>query len=213
MLMLTMQREVETSDDVTLVHAAKCGNMAAFEELITRHSAMVFRVAMHILASREDAEDVMQDAFLRALQNLSNFEERSRFSTWLTRITINSALIRLRASRRTAITSPDEESEDGSPWVDTVADWRPNPEQLYRQTELRRILLHALASLPEGCRVVFLLRDVEGLSTAETAEVLELSIGNVKSRLLRARLKLRSRLSKHFELGEQQCRKREQKKA
>lgn len=200
MLTLMTQHEIKTSDDVTLVHAAKAGDMAAFEELITRHTAMVYRVVMHILGLREDAEDVMQDAFLRALQNLGTFEERSKFSTWLTRIAVNSALMRLRVSRRTAITSLDEESEDGSPLVEMVADWRPNPEQLYRETELKGILLSALATLPEGCRVVFLLRDVEGLSTSETAEVLALTINNVKSRLLRARLKLRGRLSKYFEL-------------
>lgn len=194
---LTTQHEID--DDTALVRSAKEGNVAAFEQLITRHTGMVFRIAMHILSSREDAEDVLQDAFLNAFQNLSGFEERSRFSTWLTKIVVNSALTKLRSLKRSKTTSLDEESEDGSALVDTVADWGPNPEQLYRKTELRAILLHALASLTEGCRVVFLLRDVEGLSTAETAEMLELSISNVKTKLLRARLKLRERLSKHFE--------------
>ena len=124
-----------------------------------------------------------------------------RFSTWLTKIVVNSALTKLRSLKRSKTASLDEESEDGSSLVETVADWRPNPEQLYRKAELRAILLHALASLPEACRVVFLLRDVEGLSTAETAEMLELSISNVKTKLLRARLKLREKLSQHFEHG------------
>jgi RNA polymerase sigma-70 factor, ECF subfamily len=199
MLIPMTQQEIETDRDVTLVRAAKCGDMAAFEQLVTRHTAMVFRVAMHILASREDAEDVIQDAFLRAFQNLSGFEERSRFSTWLTRIAVNSALMKLRVSRRSTTASLDEESEVGSALIDTVADWRPNPEQLYRETELRQILLHALDSLPEGCRVVFLLRDVEEFSVADTAEMLNISIPSVKSRLFRARLKLRARLSKYFE--------------
>jgi RNA polymerase sigma-70 factor, ECF subfamily len=199
MLTLMTQYEIQTSEDIALVHAAKDGDMAAFEQLITRHTAIVFRVAMHILASREEAEDVMQDVFLKAFQNLGRFEERSRFSTWLTRITVNSALMKLRTSRRAIITSLDEESDEGSALIDTVADWRPNPEQLYRNAELRQILLAALASLPEDYRIVFLLRDVEGLSTAEVAEMLELTTNNVKSRLLRARLKLRAQLSTQFE--------------
>jgi RNA polymerase sigma-70 factor (ECF subfamily) len=199
MLTLMTHLDINTCDDITLVRAAKEGDIAAFEQLITRHTAMIFRIAMHILASREDAEDITQDAFLRAFQNLSTFEERSRFSTWLTRIAVNSALMKLRVLRRSTTTSLDEELDESSALVDTVADWRPNPEQLYRQTELNEILLAGLASLPEGCRSVFLLRDVEGFSTADTAEMLKLSIGNVKSRLLRARLKLRARLSKHFE--------------
>jgi RNA polymerase sigma-70 factor, ECF subfamily len=199
MLILMTQHEIKTSDDPTLVRAAKEGDITAFEELITRHTAMVFRVAMHILPSREDSEDVIQDAFLKAFQNLRNFEERARFSTWLTRIVVNSALMKLRSMRRSTTTSLDEETEAGDPLTDTVVDWRPDPEDLYRETELREILLRALDSLPEGCRVVFLLRDIEGFSTNETAEMLELNINNVKTRLLRARLKLRARLSRHFE--------------
>ena len=199
MLTLMTQCEIETEDDITLVRAAKEGDMAAFEQLITRHSAMIFRVTMHILKSREEAEDVTQEAFLKAFQNLSTFEERALFSTWLTRIAVNSALMKLRVLRRARTDSLDEDSEDSIAIVDKLADWRPNPEQHFRETELKEILLQALDSLPEGCRLVFLLRDIEGLSTAETAEMLNLSINNVKSRLLRARLKLRARLSTHFE--------------
>jgi RNA polymerase sigma-70 factor (ECF subfamily) len=193
------QHEINAADDIALVHAAKEGSMAAFEQLIQRHTVIVFRVAMHILPSREDAEEVVQDTFMRAFQSLNRFEERARFSTWLTRIAVNSSLMKLRVLRRSMALSLDEESEDGAALVDTIADWRPNPEQLYRSSELKKILLGALASLPEGYRVVFLLRDVEGFSTEETAEMLDLSINNVKSRLLRARLRLRSRLSRHFE--------------
>lgn len=197
--MNALKTQHEIDYDVALVLAAKQGDMTAFEQLIKRHTSMVFRVAMHILASPEDAEDVLQEAFLKAFQHLNTFEERSRFSTWLTKIVVNSALMKLRSLRRSTLTSLDEESEDGSTLVDTIADWRPNPEQLYRRTELSGILLGALASLPEGCRVVFLLRDVEGLSTAETAEMLQLTVNNVKSKLFRARLRLRARLSKYFE--------------
>lgn len=197
--MLTLKTQPTLNDETTLVRSAKAGDMAAFDQLIERHTAMVFRVAMHILASREDVEDVLQDSFLRAFQNLNGFEERARFSTWLTKIVVNSALMKLRSSRRWVTASLDEESEDASSLIDAVADWRPNPEQLYRESELREILERALASLPEGCRIVFALRDIEGLSTVETAEMLELNVNNVKSRLLRARLRLRSQLSQYFE--------------
>lgn len=195
------RQEIDTSDDTALVHAAKEGDMAAFERLVERHTAMIFRVAMHIMNSREDAEDVVQDAFLKAFQNLQRFEERSSFSTWLTRIAVNAALMKLRSSRRATIISIDQEAEEGGTLADKVADWKPNPEQLYSRTELREILQRALASLPRSYRVVFMLRDIEGLPAAEIAEILELSIPNVKARLFRARLKLREHLSQYFERG------------
>jgi RNA polymerase sigma-70 factor (ECF subfamily) len=196
------QHELETSDDVALVHSAKNGNMAALEQLIKRHTTMIFRVAMHITNSREDSEDVVQDAFLKAFQHLHHFEERARFSTWMTKIAVNEALSKLRDSRRRSIVSMDEETEDAKPLADSFADWRPNPEQLYSRTELRDILQKALASLQHSYRVVFLLRDVEGFSIAETAELLGLCVPNVKARLFRARLKLRKFLSRYFERGE-----------
>ena len=195
------QQDIETSDDVALVHAAKEGDMAAFEQLVTRHTAMIFRVAMHIMSSREDAEDIVQDAFLKAFQHLQRFEERSRFSTWLTRIAVNAALMKLRSSRRATTISIDQEADEGSTLADKVADWKPNPEQLFSRTELREILQRALASLPDSYRVVFLLRDVEGVSVADTAEMLGLSVPNVKARLFRARLDLRDHLSRYFERG------------
>jgi RNA polymerase sigma-70 factor, ECF subfamily len=196
-----IQLEPDTSDDVTLVHAAKQGNMAAFEQLVKRHTAMIFRVAMHIMACREDAEEVVQDAFLKAFQHLRDFEERARFSTWLTRIAVNTALMHLRNLRRATTVSLDREADEGSTLADQVADWKPKPEQLYGRTELREILQRALASLPHSYRVVFLLRDVEGVSIADTAEMLGLSIPNVKARLFRARLKLREQLSRYFARG------------
>ena len=197
----TTQPDLDTSDDLALVHAAKQGDMTAFEQLVERHTAMIFRVAMHIMNSREDAEDIVQDAFLKAFLNLQRFEERSRFSTWLTRIAVNAALMKLRSSRRATTISIDQEADDGNTLADNVADWKPNPEQLYSQAELREILQRALASLPHSQRVVFLFRDVEGVSVAGTAEMLGLSIPNVKGRLFRARLKLREHLSRYFERG------------
>jgi RNA polymerase sigma-70 factor (ECF subfamily) len=195
------QLELDTKDDVTLVDAAKQGDMAAFEQLVTRHTAMIFRVAMHIMACREDAEEVVQDAFLRAFQHLQDFEGRARFSTWLTRIAVNAALMKLRNLRRATTISLDQEADQGSTLADKVADWKPNPEQLFSRAELREILQQALASLPHSYRVVFLLRDVEGVSVADTAEMLGLSIPNVKARLFRARLKLREQLSRYLARG------------
>ncbi len=185
--------------EMALVHAAKEGDVGAFEQLLRRNQAMVFRVAQHITGSREDAEEVAQEAFLKAFKNLERFEERSRFSTWVTRITVNTALMRLR-HRRGHETVPlrRDDPENPSALPEEVADWRPDPEQLYGRRELRAILALALAELPQHYSTAFVLRDVEGFSTAETAEVLGLSVTAVKARLLRARLQLRQRLDPYF---------------
>src|SRR5271154_4787541 len=190
-------------DELTLVHAAKAGDMSAFEELVRRYDRNVFRIAQHITQNREDAEDVVQDAFLKAYQNLANFQEQSKFYTWLVRIAVNEALMRLRRRRPERMVSLDEDiktEEDSMPRE--VADWSPNPEQQYNQAELREILTRTIQGLPASFRTVFVLRDVEGLSTEETAEALDLSIPAVKSRLLRARLQLRERLSRFFQRRE-----------
>jgi RNA polymerase sigma-70 factor (ECF subfamily) len=187
------------SDELKLVRAAKAGDIGAFEQLVHRYDRNVFRIAQHITQNREDAEDVVQDAFLKAYENLKNFQEQSKFYTWLVRIAVNEALMRLRRRRPERMVSLDEEvktDEDSMPRE--VADWSPNPEQLYTQSELRDILTKTIQGLPSSFRTVFVLRDVEGLSTEETAEALDLSIPAVKSRLLRARLQLRERLNKYF---------------
>jgi RNA polymerase sigma-70 factor (ECF subfamily) len=191
--------EQPISDELKLVRAAKAGDIGAFEQLVHRYDRNVFRIAQHITQNREDAEDVVQDAFLKAYENLNNFQEQSKFYTWLVRIAVNEALMRLRRRRPERMVSLDEEiktDEDSMPRE--VADWSPNPEQLYTQSELRDILTKTIQGLPSSFRTVFVLRDVEGLSTEETAEALDLSIPAVKSRLLRARLQLRERLNKYF---------------
>src|SRR5512135_3726975 len=187
------------SEETVLVEAARSGDMAAFEALVRRYDRNVFRIAQHITQNREDAEDVVQDAFLKAYQNLGNFQEQSKFYTWLVRIAVNEALMRLRRRRPERMVSLDEDiktEEDSMPRE--VADWAPNPEQLYSQGELKEILGKTIQGLPPSFRTVFVLRDVEGLSTEETADALDLSIPAVKSRLLRARLQLRERLNKYF---------------
>ena len=200
--MTTIQPKVEepVSDELKLVRAAKDGDVSAFEQLVKRYDRNVFRIANHITHSREDAEDVVQEAFLKAYSNLEKFQEQSKFYTWLVRIAVNEALMKLRKRRPERFVSLDEDvkTEDDS-LPREVADWSPNPEQLYNQEELRDILSRTIQGLPPTFRTVFVLRDVEGLSTEETAEALELSVPAVKSRLLRARLQLRERLNRYFQ--------------
>jgi len=203
--MSTIETKVSepVSDELALVQKAKSGDVSAFEELVKRYDRNVFRIAQHITQNREDAEDVVQDAFLKAYGNLNQFQGQSKFYTWLVRIAVNEALMKLRRRRPERMISLDEEvktEEDSVPRE--VADWSPNPEQQYSQAELREILTKTIQGLPPGFRTVFVLRDVEGLSTEETADALELSVPAVKSRLLRARLQLRERLSRYFQRRE-----------
>jgi RNA polymerase sigma-70 factor, ECF subfamily len=187
------------SEEQVLVKAAKAGDDGAFSQLVRRYDRNVFRIAQHITQNREDAEDVVQDAFLKAYENLEQFQGQSKFYTWLVRIAVNEALMKLRRRRPERFVSLDEEIKTDDDSVPReVADWAPNPEQMYKQAELKEILGRTIQGLPAGFRTVFVLRDVEGLSTEETAEALDLSIPAVKSRLLRARLQLRERLSRYF---------------
>ncbi len=187
------------SDELALVQAAKAGNIGAFEELVKRYDRNVFRIAQHTTQNREDAEDVVQDAFLKAYGNLAQFQGQSKFYTWLVRIAVNEALMKLRRRRPERTVSLDQDVETEEDTIPReVADWSPNPEQQYSQAELRDILTRTIQGLPASFRTVFVLRDVEGLSTEETAEALDLSIPAVKSRLLRARLQLRERLNRYF---------------
>jgi RNA polymerase sigma-70 factor, ECF subfamily len=197
------QGAAEVHPDVLLVERARQGDMAAFEKLVRQYDRQVFRIAQHIVQNREDAEDVVQDAFLKAYEKLDQFQGNSKFYTWLVRIAVNEALMRLRKRRTGRMVSIDEdvETEEGSMPRD-LADWSPDPEAMYGQSEMADILRRTIQGLPPGFRVVFVLRDVDGLSTEETADTLGLSIPAVKSRLLRARLQLRERLSRYFKKRE-----------
>lgn len=185
------------------MRAAKSGDAAAFEELVNRYERKIFRLTMNITRNHEDAEDAMQDAFLKAYSHLSGFEEGSRFYTWLVRIAANEALMRLRKRRPNlfSLDEPIEGEEDIIPRE--IEDWGPSPEQNYAQSEMRGILNQVIDQLDPAFRVVFVLRDVEGLSTEDTAEIVGISVAAVKSRLLRARLKLRSKLDRYFRRGKQ----------
>jgi RNA polymerase sigma-70 factor (ECF subfamily) len=194
--------QVVQDDEPVLVAAAKSGDIVAFETLVGRYERKIFRLTQNITQNREDAEDAMQEAFLKAFEHLSGFEGNSRFYTWLVRIAVNQALMKLR-KRRPNVVSLDEPLDSGEDAIPRdVEDWGPSPEERFGQTELSGILSTVIGELEPPFRIVFQLRDIEELSTEETAEALGLSVPAVKSRLLRARLKLRQKLNRYFRRGE-----------
>ncbi len=191
---------VHLENEATLVAEAKEGNAEAFTVLMNQYERNIFRLALNITSNKEDAEDVLQESFLKAYTNLGRFQGNSRFYTWLVRIAVNESLMKLRKRRSDRQVSLDEklETEDDGLLPREIVDWGDNPEQRYAKTEWQEILAEATQDLEPAFRTVFTLRDVEQLSTEETAEALGLSVPAVKSRLLRARLKLRQRLNKYF---------------
>lgn len=193
---------VKADDEAVFVRAAKRGDVNAFETLVNRYENKIFRLALNITQNREDAEDVMQEAFLKSFEHLDEFQGNSRFYTWLVRIAVNQALMKLRKRRPNQISldEPVESEDDLMPRE--VEDWGPSPEERFAQTELNEILSNVISELDPSFRIVFQLRDIEDLSTEETAEVLGLSAPAVKSRLLRARLKLRQKLDRYFRKGD-----------
>jgi RNA polymerase sigma-70 factor (ECF subfamily) len=196
-----LRSKVAGEDEHQLVAAAKSGDATAFEELVSRYERKIFRLTMNITRNREDAEDAMQDAFLKSYSHLKTFQGDSRFYTWLVRIAANEALMRLRKRRpnQFSLDEPIEGDEDLIPRE--LQDWGPGPEQRFAQTEMREILSGVIEELEPDYRIVFVLRDIEELSTEETAASLGISIPAVKSRLLRARLKLREKLNRYFQQG------------
>ena len=192
---------VAREDEHLLVAAAKSGDASAFEELVSRYERKIFRLTMNITRNREDAEDAMQDAFLKSYSHLKTFQGDSRFYTWLVRIAANEALMRLRKRRpnQFSLDEPIEGDEDLMPRE--LQDWGPGPEQRFAQTEMHEILSSVIDELEPEYRTVFVLRDIEELSTEETADAVGISVPAVKSRLLRARLKLRQKLDRYFKQG------------
>ena len=186
-------------DDSVLIERVRAGEREAFSELVERHARKIFRLARHITKNEDDASDVLQDAFLKAYSRLDQFHGDAKFYTWLVRIAVNEALMRLRKRKgdRTVSLDQDVQTEEGSIQRE-VSDGGDNPEQAYGREETRKILEVAIDSLADTYRSVFVLRDVEGFSTEETAGMLDLSISAVKSRLLRARLQLRDKLRRRF---------------
>jgi RNA polymerase sigma-70 factor, ECF subfamily len=187
------------SDDLDLVHASKNGDVTAFEQLVRRYDRKLLRIAQSVTHNREDSQDAVQEAFLKAYQNLAAFREDSQFSTWLIRITVNQSLMKLRKQRAAREVSLDDDFQDeGDTLPKEVIDWAPNPEQLCWASELREILIRTLEELSPILRTVFVLRDIEGLTIDQTAEVLDVTHTAVKARLWRARLQLREGLNQYF---------------
>ncbi len=186
------------ASDAALVEAARRHDPDALEEIVTRYGPRIFRLAQNITGNREEAEEVSQDSFARAFFHVDSFRGDSRFYTWLARIAINQALMKLRTRRRRELHHIYLDTPEEVQFCAEVADDTPTPEQQYSQKELQRILASAMEELPLASREVLQLREVEERSTAETARILGLSISAVKSRMLRGRQKLRQALTRHF---------------
>jgi len=180
-----------------LVRRACEGDKEAFYSLVRPCERAVYFAAMSILNNPADAEEVAQEAVLKALSNLTRFRGEAKFSTWLIQITINEARLRLRKDRRHLYESVDEHQTDkeGEYFPKDFADWREIPSEALQREELRAALKRAIATLPVKYREVFILRDIQLLSTQETAQILGITEGNVKTRLLRARLQMRDALA------------------
>jgi len=187
------------ADEATLVTQAREGDAGAFSELVRRYEGKIFRLAQHVTQNREDAEDVLQETFMKAYEHLDQFQGNSKFYTWIVRIAVNQALMKLRRRKTDKSVSLDEAIDTGEDTVvREIAAWDEDPEERYTREELGEILDSAVQSLDPPYRSVFLLRDVDELSTEETADALGLSVPAVKSRLLRARLQLREKLTRYF---------------
>ena len=178
-------------DEQGLIRLGLKGNQAALEALFARHSGALYQSALKLLGNPEDAEDALQEGMLSAFKNLRRFEGRSKFSSWLTRIVINAALMRLRSQRAHQTVSADQPlGEAELTLAEQLADPAPDPERLYAREEMRQLLDRNLTELSPEMRTAVRLRDIEGLSTQEAAEALGVPENTLKSRLHRARLQL-----------------------
>jgi len=187
---------VPVDEDRELVRRARGGEYEAFEALVSRYERRVYSLALRMVGREADAEDVVQETFLSVVEHLREFREESAFAGWLLRIAANHALKLLR--KRRGLSTVPLGDEEGLERPEVIARWKEEPERLAGRPEVKRLLAAALGELDEKHRAVFLLRDVEGLSTEAAAEALGITPGNVKVRLLRARLKLRERLTREF---------------
>jgi RNA polymerase sigma-70 factor (ECF subfamily) len=186
-------------DEDDLLARLRAGDKAACSECVERHAPAVYRQALRLMGTEQEAEEVVQETFLSAFKAIHRFEGRSGLSTWLYRIAHNVAMMRLRRSEPVFVPIDDPGSDDGT--IDTPLqffDWCCLPERDFDKEETREELERAIRTLPDRPRSVFILRDIEGLSTEETAEILDLSPEAVRTRLHRARLILREQLSDYF---------------
>ena len=190
-----------TSAEMTLIRRVQNGESDAFFDLVRPYERAVFLAALSLVKNDADAEDVAQEAILKAFKNLARFRQEAKFSTWLIQIAINESKMKLRKDRRHLYESLNDSqpSDEGDYIPKDFADWREIPSEALEQKELRKALTKALDSLPEKYRTVLILRDVQHLSITETAQVLGLSEANVKTRLSRARLQMRDALAPGFD--------------
>jgi RNA polymerase sigma-70 factor, ECF subfamily len=199
------ERAVGPGDDV-LVERARGKDEAAFEELVSRYEDKLYRLAMRFVRNETDAQEILQDAFLSAWRNLPTFEGRAQFGSWMYRVTVNAALMLLRSRNRhpqVAVddvepTALNEAVLESGQMVRSNTDWSQQADEQLQSEELRKHIQTSVDALPEGLRTVFLLRDVEELSTEDTADALGLSVPAVKTRLHRARLALREAIGQYF---------------
>ena len=182
------------------IQGLRNGDRHEFARLVDSYSGPLHRLALKMLGNEPDAEDVLQNTFLKAFQHIGEFEGRSKLSTWLYRIASNEALMMLRKRHPETTFSDVIQEQDEDPFSDPVqfTDWCCLPEDELLSAESRVVLDRATQRLPERMRIVFVLRDIQGLSIQETSEALGLSETAVKTRLLRARLRLREELSSYF---------------
>lgn len=191
----------EPTSDVALLAALRANDASAFEELVRRHGGRMLAAARRLLASEDDAQDVLQEAFIAAFRAIGSFEGKSQLGTWLHRIVVNAALMRLRARRR----RPEQSIEallprflDDGHQAEPAVEWRASAEDLLQRDEHRDLVRAAIDELPENYRTVLKLRDIEELDTQETADMLGIDANTVKVRLHRARQALRTLLDRHF---------------
>lgn len=193
------ERQPDAADEaLRLIERVLSGDRQAFEALVRSHERRVFRVTLAVLGQVEDAEDAMQETFIKAYRNLSQFRRESRFTTWLTRIAVNEALQKRQARKQhvSLDESPDTQNQE---FPRRFEPWAADPEKLYTKQELRELIEKAICSLAAIYREALILCDVEGMSAKEAADVLEVNLPALKSRLLRARLMMREALCTSLE--------------
>ena len=196
-----MRESKEAEREIDWVGKAQAGDLEAFESLVNLYDKRVYNIARRLLENEQDAEDVLQETFLRAFENLNRFRREASFYTWIVQIAVNASLQRLNQRKKwptVPLGDANETDDDESFRPRVVVIWEEDPEKVYSQKELRKILDAAISSLPLIYRMVFLLKDVENLSSDQVARTLGISLPAAKSRLIRARLELRERLGKYF---------------
>jgi RNA polymerase sigma-70 factor (ECF subfamily) len=194
--------EAAFADEAELVEGLRAGNPAAYRRFVDSNSANVYNLALKLLGDEQEAEDVLQETFLSAFRAIDRFEGRSKLSTWLYRIAYNASLMHIRKRDRMTTFSLDrpygDDEQDSTVSDRHLVDWSTMPDDQLLTAEARLEMDRAIAQLPESLRSTFVMRDIQGLSGAETAEVLGITVQAVKNRLHRARLRLRDRLSSYF---------------